>query len=231
MDFYDEQLDLGQPVFTRKAPKGAPSVYISAGVHGDEPAGPLAILECLKQRKLSQQIHWTLIPLVNPRGLLAKTRENPEGIDINRDFGPSPVSREARSLMACVGKAQFDLTLCLHEDSDGEGFYVYHHDKRTPPECYLQQVLHAAQPHTGIDLRTEIDGFPAKDGVALPPASTIEDFGESLPEALWLFMEHTSLCYTTETPSTFAAAQRIAAQVAVIDTLADAITDWKNRSS
>ena len=71
--------DIRLPVLTRHYADGAPEVYISTGVHGDEPAGPMAVLELLQRKSLPETINLTLFPLVNPRGLEAGTRENADG--------------------------------------------------------------------------------------------------------------------------------------------------------
>ena len=62
-----------------------PRVYLSAGIHGDEPAGPLALLELLKNDFFNSECHWLLCPTLNPTGLSASTRENSSGVDLNRD--------------------------------------------------------------------------------------------------------------------------------------------------
>ena len=66
--------------------KAAQQIYISGGIHGDEPAGPLALLELLRTDALPRDCDLWLCPLMNPAGLAAGTRENEHGIDLNRDY-------------------------------------------------------------------------------------------------------------------------------------------------
>ena len=44
---------------------GEPPAYVSAGMHGDEPAGPLAALELLRSGALDEG-SWLLCPALNP---------------------------------------------------------------------------------------------------------------------------------------------------------------------
>jgi predicted deacylase len=214
---YGEIGDVGLPVLERNHAEEAPCVYISAGVHGDEPAGPMAVLELLRQKALPEDVNLTLFPMVNPNGLEAGTRENADGIDLNRDYGSKPVAHETRTQLEWIGDRSFDLTLCLHEDYDGEGFYVYAHSKDPDSPDYAGLAIEAARPFTGIDTRTEIDEMPAKDGKMFPPINVVNPKRPDLPEALRLLFRHkTQVSVTTETPSCQPITARIQAQCAVV---------------
>src|ERR1041385_794182 len=43
-------------------------VYISAGIHGDEPAGPLAALQLLRENRWPHNLELRLCPCLNPIG-------------------------------------------------------------------------------------------------------------------------------------------------------------------
>src|SRR5262249_23388327 len=67
---------------TRPAKSAQPlRVYISAGIHGDEPAGPLAALRLLKENKWPENVSIWLCPCLNPVGFTLNRRENGDGID------------------------------------------------------------------------------------------------------------------------------------------------------
>lgn len=224
--------DSDLPVLRRIQAPDAPEVYLSAGVHGNEPAGPLAVLELLQRRQLPPTLNYTLFPLVNPQGLATGTRENAAGIDLNRDYGHKPRSIETRAQLNWIGTRQFDLVICLHEDDDGQGFYIYAHQRISSTLDYCQLALDAARPLTGIDGRTEIDGMPARNGRMQPPDSIIEDFGDNLPEALRLHLHHgASFTFTTETPSRHPLANRIRAQCEVVRTLLETFAAERPLSS
>ena len=71
---------------TRRTPGPRPRIYLSAGMHGDEPAPPLALLELLQRGEFDQRANWFICPLLNPAGLRRGTRENAGGLDLNRDY-------------------------------------------------------------------------------------------------------------------------------------------------
>ena len=53
----------------RPAPDGPRRhLYLSAGIHGDEPAGPLALLELIRSDALPRDAHVWLCPCLNPTG-------------------------------------------------------------------------------------------------------------------------------------------------------------------
>src|SRR5947209_20544740 len=66
--------------------KNARRLYISAGIHGDEPAGPLAIRRLLQDNRWPANLDLSVLPCLNPTGLARNTRENDEGIDLNREY-------------------------------------------------------------------------------------------------------------------------------------------------
>jgi hypothetical protein len=223
---YGEIGEVSLPVLTRKHADNAPEIYISTGVHGDEPAGPMAVLEMLRQKTLAPNANFTLFPLINPQGLEAGTRENVAGIDLNRDYGSEPVAYETRSQLEWIGECQYDVTLCLHEDYDGEGFYVYAHSLDKAGPDYGDLAIEAARPFTGVDGRTEIDEMPAKNGRMFPPIDVVDRNRKDLPEALRLLFSHgAKVSVTTETPSCQPITNRIQAQSAVVQTVISQFLD------
>src|SRR5438445_4090422 len=58
---------------TRKATRAAhhaSRIYISAGIHGDEPAGPLAARQLLQENQWPADVSIWLLPCLNPTGFL-----------------------------------------------------------------------------------------------------------------------------------------------------------------
>ena len=220
-EFYGTAGDTALPVLTRRSDvPGAPEIYLSAGVHGNEPAGPMALLELLRRKAFPDGLNYLLFPLVNPVGLAAGTRENGDGIDLNRDYGLAAQAPETRAQLAWIKERSFDLVICLHEDDDGEGFYLYAHCEDSAPHDYPALALKVAEPWTGIDLREEIDAMPACNGLMAPPDSVLARDRPDLPEALRLRFYHGSrFTFTTETPSRLDLPRRIGAQCAVVSAI------------
>ncbi|NDV61850.1 M14 family metallocarboxypeptidase [Puniceicoccales bacterium CK1056] len=223
---YGKVGDFSLPVLKRDVSDTAPSVYISAGVHGNEPAGPMAVLDMLRRKAFPEYANLTVFPLINPEGLLAGTRENAAGIDLNRDYGLSPRSVETKAQLEWIGQRSFDFVICLHEDDDGQGFYIYAHVDADTELDYEGIALKAAEPWTGIDQRELIDDMPAENGRMRPPEEVMDAFGNDLPEALRLHFHHSSkYTFTTETPSRQPIDKRIRAQCAVVEAV---LAAWCN---
>lgn len=104
---------------------GAPAVIITAGVHGDEPAAPWALLSIARDGLLDRSFSYRLWPCTNPSGYELGTRENAEGVDVNRSFGRGGSSAESRAIMTANRDRKFVLNLDLHEDFEADGFYCY----------------------------------------------------------------------------------------------------------
>lgn len=102
-----------------------PAVAIAAGVHGDEPAGPWALLQLAESGELDPAFSYRLWPCSNPTGFDAGTRESVDGVDLNRTFGRGGGSPEARAIVTANRDRKFALSLDLHEDCDAAGFYCY----------------------------------------------------------------------------------------------------------
>src|ERR1700686_3655357 len=61
-----------RPWFQSTAPAGEgapPRLYLSAGIHGDEISGPLALLEMIRQPNFFAAFDVTMFPILNPDGL------------------------------------------------------------------------------------------------------------------------------------------------------------------
>ena len=78
----------GFPVlFLHSADSTEPRLYLSAGVHGDEPAPVVALLEWAEENIARLRgMPVALFPLFNPSGLALNTRADHEGTDLNRRF-------------------------------------------------------------------------------------------------------------------------------------------------
>src|SRR4051812_16318284 len=71
---------------TKRSPGIHPRIYLSAGIHGDEPAPPLALLEIIEAGVFDARATWFICPLLNPVGFGRGVRENAASVDLNRDY-------------------------------------------------------------------------------------------------------------------------------------------------
>jgi len=197
-----------------RSQKSEVRIYISTGIHGDEPAGPLAALRFLQENNWPPDAEIFLLPCLNPVGFTLNKRENAEGIDLNRDYR-NPQAAETRAHIAWLERQpKFDLYLCLHEDWESHGFYLYEQNPDNNPS-FAEKMIEAVQKVCPIDLSEIIEDRAAKSGIVRPNISPQER--PLWPEALYLIMQKSRQGYTLESPSDFPLATRINAFVAAVN--------------
>ena len=188
-------------------------LYISAGIHGDEPAATEALVQWVEKCPGAlTKLPCILFPCLNPWGLVQNSRLDRGGNDMNRAFQDRkhPVIDRLREVIA---SHTFRLALTLHEDYDAQGFYVYEPARRAPH--WGEDLVRVASRHIEIDGRKTIDGRRARNGLLrkkLTPSGW-----DKLPEAVYLHFHHAERTFTFETPSEFALDCRVRTQVALID--------------
>jgi hypothetical protein len=205
----------GWPLLALHRKRGEPRtrLYFSSGIHGDEPAPPLALLGLIEEGAFDDRAEWTLCPMLNPTGLARGTRENAAGLDLNRDYRNTRSPEILAHIQWLRRQAAYDLTFCLHEDYESVGFYLYEQnpDGRT---SLAPALLAAAAAHCPIDMSPVIDGREAHGGT-IHPQGDLSD-RELWAEAFFLRAHLTHLAYTVETPSSFPLARRVAALRAAV---------------
>ncbi|MES2475116.1 MAG: M14 family metallocarboxypeptidase [Verrucomicrobiota bacterium] len=205
----------GMPLNTWERPADGPCIYLSAGIHGDEPAGPLALLELLRQGFFKPDVHWLLCPLLNPGGLAVGTRENAAGVDLNRDY----FLRESAEIIAHAAWIDRlpapDLFISLHEDWETSGFYFYEINLREDDPLRANSILDAVNPHFPAEPGPEIDGHEVREDGWIYHAAE-PDLPEGWPEAIYLAKKGCPLSFTFETPSHAELSSRVAAHVAAV---------------
>jgi murein peptide amidase A len=183
-------------------------VYLSTGVHGDEAGSAWGLLSWA-QREIEQLRHGNhlIFPCMNPHGLRANTRMDCRGFDINRRFhiDTDPL---CGPWLDVVRQSVPKLGLCLHEDYDAQGFYVYELNNR--PKAVSYEILKKCAKRISADPRRMIDGRRAKDGVIRPRA--IPSTLPGMPEAIVLWQLGCPVTLTFETPSEFSLDDRVHTQ-------------------
>lgn len=189
-----------------------PAIYLSTGVHGDEPGAAWGLLHWARENTAWLREHPViLLPCLNPRGLAANTRLDHRGLDLNRRFHlddddlSGPWQRLIRS-------RPWQLALCLHEDYDAQGIYVY--ELGTHPGIRSHALLENAARILPADPRPRIDGSRAQAGVIRRRRLPLHLPG--LPEAVVLHQLGCPFTLTFETPSEFALDDRVLAHAAFL---------------
>ena len=191
-------------------------VYLSSGIHGDEPAAPLAMLRLLQANTWPEDTELWLCPCLNPTGFPRNTRESAAGNDLNRDYKHLRTPEIAAHVAWLNTLPDFDFTIQLHEDWEAQGFYFYELKMDgiiTDPH----RVLEAVESVCPIDHSPEIDGRKNDRGLIVPELDP--RLRELWPEAFWLVMNKTQLSYTCEAPSDFPMQVRTEALVRAVRSL------------
>ncbi len=143
-------------------------IGLFTGIHGDEPAGPLAAAKLLSrlisEPSLATGYHLTTYPLINADGLRAGTRGDRDGVDLNREFWRESARPVVRTLEQELRSGRFHGIIALHADDTCEGLYGYAHGRLLNEEL-LRPALRASGQHLPMDQRPLIDGFAADAGV------------------------------------------------------------------
>ncbi len=204
---------------TAAAP-GAPVVALSAGVHGDEPAGPWALLSIVRDGLLDARFGYRIWCCTNPSGYEHFTRENADGKDINRSFNAGGTTPEARAIVTSNRDRRFALVLDLHEDFEADGFYCYEPvvdgtapigasivralDDEGLPVQDLEDTFELGYPPGAAHLRT------LERGRVMPDPAAERAFFPGTPYSLHMLRRSARRALTLETPRVLAWAARLA---------------------
>jgi protein MpaA len=193
-------------------------VLISAGIHGDEPAGLDTIYSFIKKKeyqKYSDEWEITIAPCINPFGYEANTRENHAGVDLNRNFKSSSPPKEV-ILAQKLFDSPFDMTIELHEDVDSPGYYLFHSRAIGCPPLSVSEILDNVQTVMPINLDSEIDEIKANGGVI--ERVGVDDEMDWWPMAFYSLSKGTQVCLTLETGTQFSMETRVSAHLIAIKT-------------
>lgn len=205
----------GHDLFFLASPRaipGAPSIYLSAGIHGDEPGATEGLFDWAEKHTPSlRRANVLIFPCLNAWGLVHNSRHDADGRDLNRSYHTSAVPQIAAQMEVMAGRA-FDLAITLHEDYDARGLYIYEVGRAKP--YWGERLLAAAARFTPPDSRRTIEGRPCRGG--LIRRRITPDLMPEWPEAFVLHFQNARRVFTVETPSEFHIDDRAAAHVAVL---------------
>lgn len=213
--FFEAQ-DLKLFGLTRNAKAGTRNpkrIYLSAGIHGDEPASPLAALRLIRENQWPENLDLWFCPCLNPLGFALNSRENAKGIDLNREY-LKPVAEEIAAHISWLDRQpNFDLCLLLHEDWESHGFYLYEQNPDNR-RSIAEPVIEAVSKVCPIDPNELIEDRPAKNGIIRPNLDP--HTRPQWPEAFFLITRKTRQSYTLEAPSDYPVETRVSALVAAV---------------
>lgn len=211
---------------------GAPTVLVAAGIHGDEPAAPWALLSIVRDGLLDARLTYRFWPCTNPTGYALGTREDAAGRDLNRCFGRGGSAPETRAMLTAMRDRRYALALDLHEDFESDGFYCY--EPLVPGPATVGREVVAAIEAAGYPIQELDDAFDLgyapeathlralERGRVVPNVATESaTFTGRLPLSMALLARGTRRTLTCETPRRLPWSERIAMhRIAVVTALA-----------
>ena len=197
---------LRRPARAPDPARSGPRVYISAGIHGDEPAGPLAVRRLLEKDAWPPHLDLWICPCLNPTGF--------PGVDLNPQYRDPTAPETIAHVRWLEAQPNFDLSLCLHEDWESRGFYLYelNPDQRPP---LGERVVEQVKTVCPIDSSELIEGRAARQGVIRPDIDP--GARPDWPEAFFLITRKSRQSCTLEAPSDFPLPVRVAALVSGVN--------------
>ncbi|MBV8170374.1 MAG: M14 family metallocarboxypeptidase [Candidatus Eremiobacteraeota bacterium] len=197
------------------------TICLSAGIHGDEPAGVEALLSFFERPQLPRAAI-TALPCINPIGYIANTRRTDVGIDLNRTFGQDGAPRETELARQALSGTRFQAGIDLHEDTEARGFYLYEHvrDGRAP----IGERIVASVRATGLPISDAptVEGRALVDGCVEPAEETLSPLVGFF--SIYLFDRHSDHTLVPESPAILPMSARVAMHLAAIDSLLSSTT-------
>jgi hypothetical protein len=188
----------------------AGKVLLTGGVHGDEPAGVETVLRFLESGQAQQWQHFefALIPCVNPGGYARNTRENHQGIDVNRSFEEEEVA-EVRILKDLLRRHRWDCHVDFHEDWEARGFYMYEGRRQGPP--LGPQIIRR------VEQIGPIDPDDQEDEPLSPGVYQVSPSWGTKGLVSYVLQFHAPHVLIFETPTAWPMETRVAAHLAALD--------------
>jgi murein peptide amidase A len=195
------------PMYSVRLGKQTPdrlSVVLSAGIHGDEPAGVEAALRFIESQAanpdLLSRASFLVFPCDNPFGYEHNTRENWQGVDLNRRFRSKEYSPEVALIEQGIAGNCADLVFEMHEDYESPGMYLY--EFTLDPAAYFAHNITQEVERMGYPINRArlIEHRRAKDGLIRP---SLPNYRKSrLPKAIYTYFMCGGHVITLEAPST-----------------------------
>lgn len=193
-----EYLNYNLPIWlVTYTPSTQPSyrVFVSAGIHGNEPAGVEAVVSLIEeigQDKLNlSAVQIEFMPLLNPWGWVRNLKWNGDAIDVNRKF-IKVVTQESTIIKKIICKKRYDITIDLHEDGRYDGFYCLTYDN---PNSKTARELASTIAKKGFPLRE----FKGQTGFIHISRSAFKDLSRPTL-AFYCRLNATEKAYLFETP-------------------------------
>jgi hypothetical protein len=219
---------------TKNYRKDLPRIILSAGIHGEEPAGVYALLEFINGGIVKYLDHFSflILPCLNPHGFIRGVRFSRDVSDLNRSFDTESDLPEISAVKGLLRRfpGPYRLAIDFHEththmprgkglpvENHPAGFYVYETNRSGRP--VLGPVIIRGIRNSGhsVSRRRSVYGAECRDGLiySIPPECpdypALPEFNGTLD---WYLLKngHTDHFLATETPTAWPLKRRVAVQ-------------------
>ena len=190
-------------------------IYLSAGIHGDETGAVLGLLQWAEENiDTLSSLPLLIYPCINPWGVENNLRYDSRGLDLNRVWDDATTSPIIARIMKRIRTHEFRISICLHEDYDAHGIYLYGVGACAENRKLAEEILSSGEKIIPRDRRRKIDGRKCSNGMIFPRPN--KPPAEGMPEALFLYNNCGRVNFTLETPSELDIQTRAAAHVQMI---------------
>jgi len=198
--------------------RDTPLIYLSAGIHGDEPAGVACALHVMEQlaagNSLFTQYEWVVSPCDNPFGYERDLRENETGIDLNQTFDRPEQFPQTSFIVSSLKGVHVHTAIDVHEDCDSSGFYLWER-RRSSRVPIGHRIVHRVETICPINRATEIEEHKSIDGV-ITLVDTVGSKGWT--RGRYLAECITGCCLVLETPTQLDLETRVQVHLTAIRT-------------
>jgi protein MpaA len=143
---------------------------VTAAQHGEEAVTTL-LARRLLERVPASETGWAVVPVVNPDGLLAGTRQNGAGVDLNRNFPAATWLTDA----SYTYPPGIDPALRRHEHRTNRSSSGAHAGSE-PETQALMALVERIQPQLVVDLHSPLETLLVRNGV---PQGVVDLLSES----------------------------------------------------
>jgi len=219
-----------------KGKPGSQNVFLSAGVHGDEPAGVYALLEFLEKHASNylDDFSFVAFPCINPGGFEKAIRMNNNGVNLNQNFAsrkPEPEVKIIKNFLA-EHNERYVFSFDFHEDDiytvveqfpvedNPRGFYLYEISKNKK-EMFGDDILKIIEAK-GVTVckQEQIYHDKSQDGLVWYKRGTRRYYEHE--NTLFGYMQkYTKHSFIAETPTCWPLKKRIKAHITALSSALD----------
>lgn len=142
-------------------------VVFSAGLHGDEIAGPWAIIDFLKEYDFQSypNVKIIIFPVASPTAFNARKRYNYLDKELNGLFCRKKLTNENRILLTELKNEKVFFFHALHGDIDEYSFYLYNFEKKE--EKIYRDLIKISENYFPLNKSQKIYNDPAINGLII----------------------------------------------------------------